>query len=685
MYILDTGNHCVRKIMSATGVMTLFYGTNGTSGSTTSLLNSPTGIAVTPTGIVFVSDTKNNRIVRVNSQGVGSVYASSVTAPGALALDLNGNLYISTGGLIRRISSIGQVTIGGGGAGTPGTAAATATSVALGTVLGLTVDSAGTVYAVLASNRIVTINQQGQVQTLVGTGTAGWSADGPVTSATAITTNGCGGIATDKRGAIYFAEANYIRKYMAGVLTTVAGTGGEEFVDAIIPNAGLGGDSGLALMAQIKSPSCFAFDANTRLLLTEPSANKIRLVTCAGVATTIPIQYGLQGVRYIQLQGAGVQLQVAQIVVLNTLGQNVAIHTNAFAAYSGTALAPTIVDGFYWNKPEGAIYQSVGSSGNEFIRIDLGQVPREITAIIVYLREDVENYRLTDYNSYTMTVSDTNGNTLLNPSPSFINFTYTSIAPYVCFDLRVPSANSKTATDILGGFRTASPEVFCVYESSKPSPLNYTQATARTLAASLGFSLATYTQLEEALCYGASWTTAGWTTGSSTIAYNPGATGIQSYTPSNGLAAVLCYGLRPLSAPAGITILPFSPTSVSSGAPVITPYMRYIRVTSTMAPLRIAQVIVTSAITGGNLAYQKLVRTSVPGNTTGPNAVDGLAYAKPSANSYQESQAGAWWEVDLGAEMLIETVTVWSPQGSSQPYQIHGYTEKRTLYPIAQP
>ena len=1051
MYILDTGNHCVRKIMSATGMMTLFYGTNGTSGSTTSLLNSPRGIAVTPTGIVFVSDTGNNRIVRVNSQGTGGIYVSSVSAPGAVALDLNGNLYISTGGLIRRVSTIGQsTTIAGGGTGTPGTVAATATSVALGTVLGLTVDATGTVYAVLASNRIVTISQQGQLQSILGTGTAGWSADGPVTSATMITTNGCGGIATDKRGAIYFAEATYIRKYVVStkMVVTVAGTGGEEFVDTIIPNAGQGGDSGLALMAQIKSPSCFAFDANTRLLLTEPTANKIRLVTCAGVATTIPIQYGLQGVRYIKLQATGVQLQIAQIVVLNTAGQNIAIQSTAVTVKSANGLAPMIVDGFYWNKPvsirtseqeaalkasaaavgaaaatvnvaiaaareaqnvlteanrlaqerhkeiqdaysarnstaaaaaaaeaaaaeaaaaaakaaeesraaaallapfgaaleaargaavepvekvavaaaaavaaeaaiaagfvimlqkaqtavntavynlsvamspnyvsqwrdwqqrrvvfqqqlderqarlnilnlgvpsptavearqlwekasgeqlaierrstlvtdrntialaaalvkeaelqgpvkavigeqqaavekvvreqqaavekvvreqqpavdiaaaaaaeaaastaaeaaareaaaaaaraeaaraaaraaaapqvaaaaaaaaeeaknntieaekaitnatavaeaaeiaasaavlaaAGAIYQSVGTGATEFIQLDLGKVPQEITAIIVYLRADTQNYNLTDYNSYMITISDTNGRALLTPSPSFNNFTATSIAPYVSFDLRTPSPNSKTTTDILGGFRTASPEVFCLYESSKPSPLNYTQATARTLATSLGFSLATYTQLEEALCYGANWATAGWTTGSSTIAYKPVATGIESYTPSNGLAAVLCYGVRPLTPPADITILPFSGTIVSSGAPVITPYIRYIRVSSTTSPLQIAQVIVTSAITGENLAMNKHVNTSVAGNTTGPNAVDGLAYAKPLASSYEESQAGAWWEVDLGAEMLIETVSVWSPQGSSQLYQLNGYTEKRILYPIS--
>jgi hypothetical protein len=215
--------------------------------------------------------------------------------------------------------------------------------------------------------------------------------------------------------------------------------------------------------------------------------------------------------------------------------------------------------------------------------------------------------------------------------------------------------------------------------------LGYTQATASTLAVRLGFSLATYTQLEEALCYGASWTTAGWTTGSSPVAYNPAAAGIQSYTPSNGLAAVLCYGVRPLSAPAGITLLPFSPTILSSGAPVVTPYLRYIRVSSATSPLQIAQVIVTSAITGDNLARGNTVRTSVAGNTTGQYAVDGLAYAKPLASSYQESQTGAWWEVDLGAEMLIETVTVWSPQGSSQTYQINGYTEKRILYPIAMP
>jgi hypothetical protein len=112
-------------------------------------------------------------------------------------------------------------------------------------------------------------------------------------------------------------------------------------------------------------------------------------------------------------------------------------------------------------------------------------------------------------------------------------------------------------------------------------------------------------------------------------------------------------------------------------------YIRFLRVFSATGPLQIAQVVAISVETGVNLALGKTVVASTPGLANITAVTDGLAYQKPAASSYSDSRAGGWIEVDLGAEYLIESVYVWPPAGVQQSYTIHGYSEKRFSYNIA--
>ena len=71
LYVADTGNHSIRRIAAATGIITTVAGseTAGFSGdgglASGARLSSPRGLAFGPTGDLFIADTGNHRIRRV--------------------------------------------------------------------------------------------------------------------------------------------------------------------------------------------------------------------------------------------------------------------------------------------------------------------------------------------------------------------------------------------------------------------------------------------------------------------------------------------------------------------------------------------------------------------------------------------------------------------------------------------
>jgi hypothetical protein len=123
-------------------------------------------------------------------------------------------------------------------------------------------------------------------------------------------------------------------------------------------------------------------------------------------------------------------------------------------------------------------------------------------------------------------------------------------------------------------------------------------------------------------------------------------------------------------------------SSISQPASITSQYIRFVRISSSTTPLQVAQIVAISAETGENLALGKTVIASTAGSANITAVNDGLAYQKPVASSYSDSSIGAWVEVDLGAEYLIESVYVWKPASIQQTYIVNGYSEKRLLYLI---
>ena len=144
LYIADSGNNVIRKIDAVTGFISTVAGNYGQGSgytgdggpATDAQLNSPSGITVDTAGNIYIADTDNQAIRRVDATGkintiVGTgpnVIDASLNRPFAVAFDADGNMYIpdSRNGLIRKVTATNHIistgssiaTVVGGSGGT---------------------------------------------------------------------------------------------------------------------------------------------------------------------------------------------------------------------------------------------------------------------------------------------------------------------------------------------------------------------------------------------------------------------------------------------------------------------------------------------------------------------------------------------------------------------------------------
>ena len=298
IYVADTANHTIRKITTA-GIVTLFAGTPGISGSTNGTgaaarFNTPFGLATDSMANVYVADRSNHTIRKITTAGVvttlagtpgilGSVDGPGVTAsfnyPNGVATDSVGNVYVADteNHTIRLITPAGNVTTLAGTVGTPGSIDDIGTAASFNFPNSVATDSAGNVYVADKNNFTVRkIMPNGSVTTLAGTaGTRGNSDNtGPAASFSAPF-----GIATDKADNIYIAdvENQTIRKITpTGTVTTLAGIVGTR-----------GSADGTGTAARFFNPSGVTTDTSGNVYVPDHDNHTIRKITSTGTVTTL--------------------------------------------------------------------------------------------------------------------------------------------------------------------------------------------------------------------------------------------------------------------------------------------------------------------------------------------------------------------------------------------------------------
>ena len=217
----------------------------------------------------------------------GAATLAQLTTPLAVAVDSQGNLYISDYGnnLIREVfASNGTIaTIAGtstpGFSGDGGPAASAQFSVAHS----LAVDAAGNLYIADGPNaRIRVVSPAGIISTFAGNGTYGYAGDGgPAVNAALYFPVG---IAVDSAGNVFIADTGNwtVRKVSAatGNITTVAGVGFPGYQD-------FPGDGGPATQALLGLPYAVAVDESGNLFIDDIGTGSIREVGKDGIIHTL--------------------------------------------------------------------------------------------------------------------------------------------------------------------------------------------------------------------------------------------------------------------------------------------------------------------------------------------------------------------------------------------------------------
>jgi sugar lactone lactonase YvrE len=289
IFVADAFNNVIREIVASTGVIQTVAGngTSGFSGdggpATKAQLNEPFGIFVDNSGNIFFTDA-NNSVVREVVAATGTIQTVAgtpgkfaYTGDGGLAIsaqlnhpdsvfaDHSGNLFIadSDNNVIRKVD-----------AATKNITTIVGTSAQLNNPGGIFMDAAGNLFIADALNEVIreVDSKTGQVNIVAGTlGVLGPGGDnGPATSAQLNTPTS---VFVDSAGNLFISDTNnsVIRKVdgASKIITTVAGTQG---------NAGYGGDGGPAINAAFGNVGTIALGPSGTLLLTDGNSSRVRSI-----------------------------------------------------------------------------------------------------------------------------------------------------------------------------------------------------------------------------------------------------------------------------------------------------------------------------------------------------------------------------------------------------------------------
>ncbi len=164
VYVADTNNHKIRKIDTLGNVSTLV-------GS----FSIPYGVAVDGSDNLYITS-YDKKIRKVTPAGVVTIYADLVSyVPTNLAVDINGNIYVTSksSNLVLKVDGVGTVSVFAG-SGVAGDSDGAGIVASFDDPHGIAVDNTGNIYVGdSANNKIRKIDSSGNVTTLAGTGSSG--------------------------------------------------------------------------------------------------------------------------------------------------------------------------------------------------------------------------------------------------------------------------------------------------------------------------------------------------------------------------------------------------------------------------------------------------------------------------------------------------------------------------------
>ena len=173
IYILDSNTHSIFQATSAGAKVEKLVG-SGVAGFQDGPLSSasfsgPMGLTTGPPGVLFVADSGNRRIRKVDLKaGYVSTIAVSLTDPRALILDNHNNLYVADSHCVRFFSGTGQSSIFAGSL-FPGFLDGFRTNALFNNISGVALDSSGALYlSDQANHAIRKVNESGHVSTVGG-------------------------------------------------------------------------------------------------------------------------------------------------------------------------------------------------------------------------------------------------------------------------------------------------------------------------------------------------------------------------------------------------------------------------------------------------------------------------------------------------------------------------------------
>jgi hypothetical protein len=305
LFIADTDNERIRKV-DTNGIITTIAGdgTYGYSGDGAAATNAsfryPVGVLLDASGNLLISDFYNERVRKVDTNGIittvagdgtGGYYGDGGAAtnceldgPYGLAMDTSGNLFIadSWNDVIRKVDTNGIITtVAGDGSENYTGDGGPATKATLDYPVGVAVDASGNLFIADSGNYVVRkVDADGTITTAAGNGYEGYSGDGgPATSASMTEPLA---VAVDAAGDLFIADKDNNRIRMmdaAGIITTVAGVGFEGYT----------GDGGFSTSASFYYPEGVTVDGHGNLFIADSDNDVVREVVPLGVAPMLSL------------------------------------------------------------------------------------------------------------------------------------------------------------------------------------------------------------------------------------------------------------------------------------------------------------------------------------------------------------------------------------------------------------